>query len=193
MSAGPEIRTARLLLRRWRESDRAPFAALNADPAVAAQLAGPLSAERSDALMARIEEGFGRHGFGLWALELAHTGTFLGFTGLSVPTFQAPFLPAVEVGWRLTPAHWGSGYATEAARVALRYGFSDAGLDEIVSFTAESNLRSQAVMRRLGMTSEAAEDFDHPVLPVGHRLRRHVLYRLSARQWERSIAAGPDG
>lgn len=179
MNRGPELRSPRLLLRRWRESDCQPFAAMNAEPAVFGQLAGPMSREQSDALITRIEDGFGAHGFGLWAVELASTGAFLGFTGLSVPAFAAPFLPAVEVGWRLVPTAWGHGYATEAARAALSYG-AEIGLAEVVSFTAETNVRSRAVMRRLGMTTDPAEDFDHPMLPVGHHLRRHVLYRLSA-------------
>jgi RimJ/RimL family protein N-acetyltransferase len=167
------------VLRRWRASDRPPFAALNDDPAVAAQLAGPLTRQQSDEMIANMEDHFGRRGFGRWALQLVTTGEFLGFTGLSVPAFCAPFLPAVEVGWRLAPDAWGQGYATEAARAAVRYGFSELGLAEIISFTAVTNQRSRAVMRRLGMTTNPAEDFDHPGLPVGHPLRRHVLHRLS--------------
>lgn len=156
---------------------------MNADPAVGAQLAGPLSPEQSAAMVSRISDGFDRHGFGLWALELLDTAEFLGFTGLSVPAFEAPFLPAVEIGWRLAPGAWGNGYATEAARAALRYGFADAGLGEIIAITAMSNVRSQAVMRRLGMCTDSAEDFDHPLLPAVHPLRRHVLYRITARAW----------
>ena len=177
---GPNLRTPRLLLRRWRDADKVPLAALNADPAVAEQLAGPLAAEQSGAMVNRIEDGFDQRGFGLWALEVARTGMFVGCTGLAVPAFEAPFGPAVEVGWRLAPAAWGQGYATEAAHAALRFGFDAAGLTEIISFTAQSNARSRAVMRRLGMAHDPTEDFDHPVLPSGHPLRRHVRYRLPA-------------
>lgn len=178
--ATEQLRTARLLLRRWRDEDRAPYAALNADPEVTATLAGPLTRAESDAMVDRIEAGFAEQGFGLWALERLDTGDFVGFTGLSVPGFEAPFLPAVEVGWRLARAAWGHGFATEAARAAVDDGFTRVGLPEVVSFTAESNHRSRAVMERIGMTHDAGEDFDHPRLPAGHPLRRHVLYRLAA-------------
>ncbi len=176
----PQLRTTRLLLRPWRESDLAPFAALNADPRVLEHLPGPLSRDESDALVRRLDEHFARHGFGLWALEAPGVAPFVGMAGLSVPAFDAPFTPCVEVGWRLDAGHWGRGYATEAARAALRFGFERAGLDEIVSFTASANARSRRVMERLGMARDPAGDFDHPRLPAGHRLRRHVLYRLSA-------------
>ncbi|HEX6444946.1 MAG TPA: GNAT family N-acetyltransferase [Streptosporangiales bacterium] len=178
MSDAPEIRTSRLLLRGWRDSDLAPFAALNADPEVTRYLAGPLSREESDARVKRIEREFTEHGFGLWAVEVAASGEFVGFTGLSVPAFQAHFTPAVEVGWRLARSAWGNGYATEAARAAVAYGFGAAGLDEIVSFTTVANRASRAVMERLGMTRDPADDFDHPRLAADHPLRPHVLYRL---------------
>ncbi|WP_260617190.1 GNAT family N-acetyltransferase [Microbispora hainanensis] len=170
------IRTERLVLRRWREDDKEPFAALNADPVVMEHFPATLSREDSDALAERIEAGFDEHGFGLWAVEA--DGEFIGFTGLSVPRFTAPFTPCVEIGWRLARSAWGRGYATEAARASLEDGFGRAGLTEVVSFTAVQNVRSQAVMRRLGMTHDPADDFDHPALPAGHPLRRHVLYRI---------------
>ena len=135
-----------------------------------------LSREDSDALAERIEAGFDEHGFGLWAVEA--DGEFIGFTGLSVPRFTAPFTPCVEIGWRLARSAWGRGYATEAARASLEDGFGRAGLTEVISFTAVQNVRSQAVMGRLGMTHDPADDFDHPALPAGHPLRRHVLYRI---------------
>lgn len=178
MADAPEIRTDRLLLRGWRESDLAPYAALNADPEVTRYLAGPLTREQSDAMVERIMRGFAEHDFGLWAVEVAATGEFVGFTGLSVPAFQAHFTPAVEVGWRLARSAWGNGYATEAARAAVAYGFGEAGLGEIVSFTTAANRASRAVMERLGMTCDAADDFDHPRLAADHPLRPHVLYRL---------------
>jgi RimJ/RimL family protein N-acetyltransferase len=175
------VHTERLLLRRWRDSDRAPFARLNADPEVMRYFPAPLSREQSDALVEHIELCFERDGWGLWALEVGDTGDFIGFTGLNRATFEAHFTPAVEVGWRLARESWGHGYATEAARAAARFGLQELGLEEIVSFTTVGNERSRAVMRRLGMTHDPAEDFDHPRVPDGP-LRRHVLYRLSWRR-----------
>jgi ribosomal-protein-alanine N-acetyltransferase len=167
-----------LLLRGWREDDRAPFAALNADPEVMQHFPATLSRAESDALVDRIDAMFAEHGFGLWAVEVRASGEFIGFVGLAAWDFEAHFTPAVEVGWRLARSSWGHGYATEAAREAVTFGFDEAGLDEIVSFTSPGNTRSRAVMERLGMTRDPADDFDHPRLPVGHPLRRHVLYRL---------------
>ena len=115
----------------------------------------------------------------MWALEVVATGEFIGFTGLSVPRFETPFMPAVEIGWRLARSSWGQGYASEAARCALRFAFDEIGLDEVVSFTSTANVRSQAVMRRIGMTHDPADDFDHPMIADGHPLRRHVLYRIA--------------
>ena len=170
--------TERLLLRRWREDDREPFAALNADPAVMEHFPAPLSRAESDAFIDRVAPQLEQRGWGLWALEVRDTGAFIGYTGLAAPRFDAHFTPAVEVGWRLARDAWGFGFATEAARAALAVGFGSIGLDEIVSFAAVGNARSRAVMERIGMTHDVADDFDHPALPEGHRLRRHVLYRL---------------
>ncbi|GAA4211535.1 GNAT family N-acetyltransferase [Actinocatenispora rupis] len=181
--SGPELRTERLVLRRWRDADRVPFAELNADPRVTEHFRSPLSRERSDALVDRIEAGFEEYGFGLWAVEVAGSGEFVGFTGLAVPSFEPPWGRSVEIGWRLAAHAWGHGYATEAATAALDHGFDVAGLPSVVSFTARTNVRSLAVMRRLGMTYDPADDFDHPVLPPGHRLRPHVVYRLTAADW----------
>jgi RimJ/RimL family protein N-acetyltransferase len=175
---GPELRTERLLLRRWRESDREPFAALNADPAVMEHFPATLARADSDLLIDRIEARFDELGYALWAVEVVDGGAFAGFVGLAPATFEAHFTPAVEVGWRLAREHWGRGYATEAARAVLAFGFGQVGLDEIVSFTVPANVRSWSVMERLGMTRDPADDFDHPVIPPGHPLRRHVLYRL---------------
>lgn len=176
----PELRTERLLLRGWRDADRAPFAAINADPEVVACLPGALTREESDAFVDRIEERFTEQGFGLWAVEVVGGEPFIGYVGLNVPRIEAPFMPAVEIGWRLARSSWGHGYATEAAREVLHFAFEGAGLDEVVSFTVPANERSQAVMRRLGMTRDPADDFDHPGLPEGHPLRRHVLYRIGS-------------
>jgi RimJ/RimL family protein N-acetyltransferase len=174
------LETGRLLLRRWRPSDRAPFAALNADPEVMEHFPARLTRAESDAAVDRIEAGFDEHGFGLWAVEVKATGEFIGFTGLSVPSFEAHFTPAVEIGWRLARPAWGHGYASEAARRALAAGFSDYGLAEVVSFTSVGNVRSQAVMRRIGMTHDPADDFGHPRIAPDDRLHRHVLWRITA-------------
>lgn len=179
MSAAPALRTPRLLLRPWRDADLAPFAALNADPRVMAHFPQVLARAESDALASRIRAGFARHGFGLWAVELPGQAEFIGFVGLSVPSFEAHFMPCVELGWRLAHAWWGQGYATEAAAAAAAHGFQAAGLDGLVAFTTVRNQASRRVMARLGMTHAAADDFDHPLLPAGHALRRHVLYRLA--------------
>ena len=177
-----ELRTERLLLRRWRASDRVPFAALNADREVMRHFPRPLTRHDSDRLAGRADADLAQQGWGLWALEHLATGRFLGFTGLARPRFDASFTPAVEIGWRLSRTAWGFGYATEAARAAAGFAFDELGLHELVSFTVEANARSRAVMRRLGMRHDPAEDFDHPLVPAG-TLRRHVLYRLAAEQW----------
>ena len=179
-----ELTTDRLLMRQWRESDREPFAAMNADPAVMEHFPALMTREQTDAFIDRISPAIDERGWGLWALEVRDTGRFIGFTGLSVPSFEAHFTPAVEIGWRLAKEAWGNGYATEAARAALAHGFGPAGLEEIVSFTATTNLPSQRVMQRIDMTHDEADDFDHTRLPDGHRLQRHVLYRINRAQWE---------
>jgi RimJ/RimL family protein N-acetyltransferase len=181
------LRSERLVLREWTDADLEPFAAMNADPAVVEHLPGPLSREASDELVLRFRKHFAEHGFGLWAVELAEQkGSCLGFLGLWIPAFAAPFMPCVEVGWRLARAHWGRGYATEGAKEAIRSGFVDLGLAEIVSMTVPANVRSRRVMEKLGMTRDPADDFDHPRLPEGSPLRRHVLYRLGGATWRRS-------
>jgi ribosomal-protein-alanine N-acetyltransferase len=172
--------TERLVMRSWRASDLAPFAALNADPRVMEFFPKVLDREESDALVARIGQHFDQHGYGLWALELRSTGEFIGFTGLALQTFPAHFTPAVEVGWRLAASVWGHGYASEAARAALAIGFDEGGLHEIVSMTAVINQRSQRVMTRIGMTRDAADDFVHPNIAATSRLQPHVLYRITS-------------
>jgi RimJ/RimL family protein N-acetyltransferase len=175
----PELSTARLVLRKWKAADRAPFARMNADPIVMEYLPAPLSADESNAFVDRIERHFDELGWGLWAVEVRATESFVGYVGLWPATFAAHFTPAVEVGWRLAQAYWNHGYATEAAKVVLNDGFDRLGFDEIVSFTAVANARSQRVMQKLGMTHDPHDDFDHPNLPAGHRLQRHVLYRVT--------------
>jgi RimJ/RimL family protein N-acetyltransferase len=175
--------TDRLLLRRWRDSDRPPFAAMNADPAVMEHLQGLMSRERSDDFIDRIEAHWDTRGWGLWAVEVVGGAPFVGYVGLWPASFLAEGM--VEVGWRLAREHWGRGYATEAAREALRFGFTDVGLDEIVSFTVPQNVRSVRVMERIGLVRDPTGDFDHPrVDAVAYpHLVRHVLYRLSREAW----------
>lgn len=176
-------RTPRLLLRRWRDTDREPFARLNADPEVMAHFPGVLDYAASDELAARIEAHFAGHGFGPWAVEVQGGEPFIGFVGLARVGFEAHFTPAVEILWRLSRSSWGHGYATEAAREACRIAFEELRLPELVSFTVPTNQRSRSVMERLGMTHDSRDDFEHPKLAKGHPLRRHVLYRLSADHW----------
>jgi len=182
-----EFDTVRLRLRQWRDSDRAPFAALNADPAVMEYFPALLGREASDAAIDLWQSQIVEQGWSNWAVELTESARFIGFVGLSVPRRALPFSPCVEIGWRLARAFWGRGLATEAARGALRVGFGRLGLQEIVSFTAVANRRSRAVMERIGMRN-ASEDFEHPGVPEGHALRLHCLYRLSREQWNGNAA-----
>lgn len=179
------LTTPRLRLRPWRAEDRAPFAALNADPAVMEFFPAPLDRVASDAVADRIEAHFVQHGFGLWAVEAPGTAPFIGFVGLSVPRFTTHFTPCVEIAWRLAREHWGCGYASEGARRALAHGFDALALREIVAFTVPANRRSRAVMQRIGMHHDPDGDFDHPGLPQDHWLRHHVLYRMTANELRR--------
>lgn len=177
-STHPELRTERLVLREWRDEDLEPFAVLNADPEVMRFMPKLLSRDECATRIQNIREHFRDHGFGLWAVEVCNVTPLIGFVGLSIPRFEMPFTPCVEIGWRLAREAWGQGFATEAARAAVVFGFNELGLQEIVSFTVPENVRSRRVMERLGMTHDPAGDFDHPLLVEGHPLRRHVLYRL---------------
>lgn len=171
------LRTPRLLLRPWRDGDLPAFAALNADPEVRRWFPGTLTRAESDAQAARYQEEIAAHGFGFWAVEAPSVAPFIGLVGLHRVGFAAPFTPAIEAGWRLARAHWGQGYAAEAARAALAHGFGPLGLAEVVAFTVPGNLASRRVMERIGMRHDPAGDFDHPAVPEGHPLRRHVLHR----------------
>ncbi|MEX2202132.1 MAG: GNAT family N-acetyltransferase [Dongiaceae bacterium] len=177
------IETNRLILRPWRAADFEPFAAMNADPAVMEYLPGLMSRADSDALAGRIVEGMARRGWGLWAIEIPDIAPFAGFTGFAPVPFDARFTPAVEIGWRFARANWGQGYATEAARAALRFGFETLPFDSYVSFTSVGNARSRAVMARIGMARDPAEDFMHPALFESHPLAAHVLYRIGRDEW----------
>lgn len=171
------LTTERLLLRQWEDDDLLPFVALNADPAVMEHFPAPLTPEQSADLIGRHRALLDAGRPGLFAVEVEETGDFIGFVGLAVPSFTAPFTPCVEIGWRLARTAWGHGYATEAGRAVLEHGFTTLGLSEIVSFTTRANRRSRAVMERLGMTRDPAEDFAHPALAPGDPLGAHVLYR----------------
>jgi RimJ/RimL family protein N-acetyltransferase len=189
-----KIETERLLLREWRDSDLDPFFALNSDPEVMAHFPAVLSREESDAAVGRIRNHFAERGFGLWAVEVTgreDRAGFIGFIGLTVPALEARFTPCVEIGWRLSRAHWNRGYASEGARAALRAGFLEFGLAEIVSMTTSRNRRSRRVMETIGMTHDAKEDFDHPLLAHDSPLRPHVLYRIAKTAWLRSLGEEP--
>jgi RimJ/RimL family protein N-acetyltransferase len=179
-----EPSTSRLLLRQWRQRDRSPFAALNADPLVMEHFPALLTRDQSDAVVDRCAEQIQRNGYGLWAVEVRTSGEFIGFVGLAVPAWEAAFTPCTEIGWRLARSAWGQGYATEAARAALATAFGGVGLDDVVSFTTTRNLPSQRVMQRIAMTRDPSEDFNHPRVTDGP-LRRHVLYRISRGDWVR--------
>ena len=179
----PTLRSERLVLRAWRDSDRAPFAALNADPRVMEHFQHTYTRAESDATVENILAEWRRGPFVHWAVEIPAEAPFIGMISLSRVGFDVSFAPAVEVGWRFAHAHWGRGYAPEGARAALEFGFESLGLDEVVSFTAATNANSRRVMEKLGMQRDADGDFDHPRVPEGHRVRRHVLYRLRAAQW----------
>jgi RimJ/RimL family protein N-acetyltransferase len=182
-----QLRTERLLMRRWRESDLEPFAIMNADPVAMEHFPNTLTRAESDGFAEWIERQLDRDGYGLWAVEIPGEAPFVGFVGICPAGAELPFAPATEVGWRLAREHWGRGIATEAARAALAFGFQELALEEIVAITATSNVRSQRVMERLGMRRDAAGDFEHPKVPAGHPLAAHLLYRLDAACWRRSV------
>ncbi|VVE78383.1 GNAT family N-acetyltransferase [Pandoraea sputorum] len=182
----PTITTGRTILRQWRTSDLPLFAALNADREVMRHFPTTLDRAQSDAVALRLAQHLDTHGYGPWALEIPGVTPFAGFVGLMRVGFDAPFVPAVEIGWRLARAWWSEGYATEAANAAAHYAFETLGMDDLVSFTVPGNVRSRAVMQRIGMRHCPDEDFLHPLIPPGHRLRRHVLYRLDAADWRQT-------
>jgi RimJ/RimL family protein N-acetyltransferase len=178
VAARVHITTERLILRDWSEDDAEPFAALNADPRVMEFFPAALSRAESDAFMARIRAGIAERGYGLYATVEKQSGKFIGYVGLTPVSFDAPFAPATEIGWRLARTSWGSGYATEAARAIVAHAFGKLGLASLVSFTAEWNMPSRRVMEKIGMSRDPDGDFLHPALPPDHKLARHVLYRI---------------
>jgi RimJ/RimL family protein N-acetyltransferase len=182
-----EIETPRLELRQWRDADREPFAAMNRDPAVMEFFPSLQSRATSDAAIDRWQAGLEGRGWSNWAVELRESAEFVGFTGLSEPRHALPFSPCIEIGWRYARKAWGKGLATEAARACLQVAFEQLALPEVVSFTAVHNLRSRAVMERIGMTN-ANQDFEHPAIAPGHPLRLHCLYRITRAQWRQGTA-----
>ena len=179
----PVLETARLRLRQWRNEDVAAFAKLNGDPRVMRYFPGLMSEDDSDALVASIQDRFRAWGFGFWAVE-TDALPFAGFIGLSHPAYEAPFLPAVEIGWRLDPRCWGQGLATEGARAAMAFGFDRQGLDRLIAVAPRANTPSIRVMQRLGMTADPAEDFDHPALTDHPDIRRCALHRIDRHAFE---------
>jgi ribosomal-protein-alanine N-acetyltransferase len=186
-----DLRTPRLWLRQWRARDLETFAALSADPEVMEFMPRCLTRAESEAVARRYEAEIAQVGYGFWAAELRASGEFIGFVGLHRASFESHFTLCVEIGWRLGRPSWGAGYATEAARECLRFGFEVLALAEVVSFTVPLNRRSRAVMERLGMRRAERDDFEHPLLPAGHPLRPHLLYRLQRSEWR--AAAGAHG
>ncbi len=177
-----ELDTERLLLRQWDESDFPIFYRLNSDPAVMEYFPNTLSEEESNRVAKTIQNLISERGWGFWAVEEKGTGNFIGFVGLHIPKPELPFSPCVEVGWRLAKEYWGKGYATEAGKAALNFGFGELGLKEVYSFTSVDNTKSRAVMERLNMHN-TNQNFEHPEVPKGNPLKEHVLYKITNTQW----------
>ena len=186
MSGIVQLESARLILRQWRDSDLPAFADMCADPRVMRYFPETLSRLESAAVIGRVRGHFAELGYGLWALERKDSGQFIGFTGLGQVGFDAPFAPATEIGWRLAYEHWGLGFASEAAWTCVNCAFGRLDMDEVVAFTAAANLGSEKVMQSIGMLRDVDGDFDHPKLP-GHELQRHMLYRITREQWQRTL------
>jgi RimJ/RimL family protein N-acetyltransferase len=186
-AAPAELETPRLHLRAWIDEDLPAFAAMNADAEVMRYFPERLDRAKSDRLAKRIRDNMAKHGWGLWAVEVKTGPKFAGFVGLAIPSFKANFMPAVEIGWRLSRDCWGRGFATEGAQAVLAFAFGRLNLAELVSFTAVGNHRSRGVMERLGMIHKPAEDFEHPMIAEGSPVRRHVLYRLTQKRWRANL------
>lgn len=183
-----ELRTKRTLLRQWKDGDLPAWCAMNADAEVRRHFPSVHTEEEAQGEAGRIRNVIAQRGWGFWALEIPGKTPFAGCVGLLVPAFEAPFTPAVEIGWRLPREAWGQGYATEAGRAAAEFAFMQLDLDEIVAITTPANTPSRRVMERLGMRHDAAGDFDHPRIPAGHPMRRHVLYRLDRATFRRTLS-----
>lgn len=176
------LETQRLILRSFQMTDLDAMAAIDADPKVCEFLPALGTRENTAAGIQRIIDHEQQKGFSLYAVELKTTREMIGWIGLMTPSFDAHFTPAVEIGWRLAPGHWNQGYATEGAQAILGYAFTTLGLEEVVSFTVEGNLASRRVMEKIGLQHDPVDDFRHPKLP-GHRLEKHVLYRLKRTEY----------
>ena len=185
-----ELHTPRLVLRGWTEADKVPYAALNADADVMHYFPSSLTTEQSDEMVDRMAARLDEFGWGLWAAERRDTGEFIGFIGLSSPTWTVDGLtPCVEIGWRLAKEHWGMGFAPEGASVALAHGFEHVDLpnDEVVSFTTVTNHKSRRVMEKIGLRVDARREFDHPMTP-GWWGQRHVVYAIDRPTWKAGVA-----
>ncbi len=180
------IETERLYLRQWQASDFAPFAEMNANPKVMAYFPKLLTTSMSNTIANKCQSLIDDNGWGFWAVSLKETDAFIGMVGLNNANADMPFSPAVEIAWRLDNDYWGLGYATEAARASLNFAFVELGIEEVVSFTAVINKRSQLVMERLGMTN-TQENFYHPMINPNHRLAEHVLYKMTRQQWQDAV------
>lgn len=185
MKTGATVTTERLILRHWQDSDLDAFHRLNSDERIMHFF--PFRRDRNEAseVLIRFRTTIARDGFGWAAVTLRDSGEVIGFAGLARVNFETEFNPAIEIGWRLMPEHWGKGYASEAARSLLSHGFSDLGLDRIVAFAVPANTASTAVMQRIGMRPEPKFDFDMPGFPdeLAH-MRRHVFYEITRHEWE---------
>ncbi len=177
------LQTDRIILRQWEEKDLEPFAQLNADPRVMEYFPKLLTREESDDIVRRLKGHIEKYGWGFWAASLISTGELVGLIGMQHVGFNAPFTPAVEIGWRLAQKYWGQGYAPEGAIACLQYAFNTLELDQVVAFTFEGNLRSRRVMEKIGMHHNAKDDFNHPQVLPNHPLMRHVLYRIYQQEY----------
>jgi len=172
------IETPRLILRQWEEADKEPYIQLNLDKEVMEFFPGVATSEETLAQIDRFSKRVADTGYGFFAVERKDNNEFIGFTGLSVPGFESDFTPCIEIGWRLSKANWNQGFATEAAKACLKYGFDTLKFDDIYSFTSIHNTRSEHVMKKIGMIKQGL--FEHPLIEEGHFLKRHVLYRISS-------------
>lgn len=175
------IETERLILRTWEEDDMNAYYSLNQDPKVVEFLFKMTSINQARAFIETMNRQFNAHGYTIFALEEKQTGKWIGFTGLNAPVWSERFTPCVEIGWRIRSDCWGHGYATEAAKAILDYGFKMCALDEILAWTVPANIRSIRVMEKIGMMRDFNGDFYHPEIPSGHPLSKHILYRIKCK------------
>ena len=180
-----ELQTSRLKLRQWKDSDLIAFAKLNADPEVMQFYPNKLEKDESDNMALKLKDLIAKRGWGFWAIEEIETKKFIGFVGLHEPTYDLPVTPCVEIGWRLAKEYWGNGYATEASNISLDFAFNKLNLDKVYSFTSGENIKSRAVMERIGMVN-INKNFEHPIIPKGHALREHVLYQITQNEWQKN-------